>query len=378
MKPAEVLICRATPIAPDPRVEKEARALAAAGYQVTLLGWDMSGEYPSREEKDGIVTYRCQVKAKFGRGLANLAHQLRWQVVLLAWLLRRRRQFAVIHACDFDTVLPALVMRGLFGKKVVYDIFDFYADMLRATPRRVIALIRALDLRLIGWADAVILADDARVQQIAGSHPRRLEIIYNSPEDSPAAAAESQEPPPVNPPGLRIAYVGNIQQEKGLWELLQALRHHPDWEFVLAGFGVDQDRLLQTAGSLPNVTWRGRVPYQQALEINRQADVLIATYDPAIPNNRFASSNKVFEAMMLGKPLIVARQTNMDQVVERLQMGLVVEYGQVPDLEQALARLAADPVLRVQMGKNARRAYESTYGWPRMQARLADLYKQVL
>ena len=38
-----VLILRATPINPDPRVEKIGRALLQAGFSVTALGWDRAG-----------------------------------------------------------------------------------------------------------------------------------------------------------------------------------------------------------------------------------------------------------------------------------------------------------------------------------------------
>ena len=98
---------------------------------------------------------------------------VRWQAGLTRWLMDHRREYDIIHACDFDTILPALWCRQ-WGKVVIYDIFDFYADHLRATPEWVKFLIRRLDLALIHQADAVILADDSRKEQIVGAAPRRL------------------------------------------------------------------------------------------------------------------------------------------------------------------------------------------------------------
>ena len=34
---------------PDPRVLKEARSLAEAGYEVTVIAWDREGKYPAAE-----------------------------------------------------------------------------------------------------------------------------------------------------------------------------------------------------------------------------------------------------------------------------------------------------------------------------------------
>lgn len=69
-----------------------------------------------------------------------------------------------------------------FRKKVVYDVFDFYADMLRNTPALIRWLIGKVDLWAMGIVDAVILTDDARREQIRGASPKRIEVVNNSPE----------------------------------------------------------------------------------------------------------------------------------------------------------------------------------------------------
>lgn len=177
---------------------------------------------------------------------------------------------------------------------------------------------------------------------------------------------------------LRITYVGLLQVERGLMEMLDILNRHPNWHLDLAGFGGDEDRIVSMIKDMPNVTWHGRVSYDLALELSRRADVLFATYDPAIPNHRYSSPNKVFEAMMLGKPIIVAKDTNMDRMIKDANCGIIVDYGDTAMLENALALLNEDPGLRVKLGKNARNAYDEVYSWQKMQIRLKDFYNQVI
>jgi glycosyltransferase involved in cell wall biosynthesis len=367
-----VVICRATPANPDPRVEKIARSLVEAGWAVSVLAWDMDGSLPLEERGDGYIRRRLRVKARFGRGLINLVHQLRWQWALMWWLLKRRRDYDVIHTCDFDTVLPAVLMRRLFAKTVIYDIFDFYADMLRATPGWVVNLLRVLDLRVIGQVDGIILADESRLRQIAGAKPLRCALVYNCLEDNPAWGQTAQ--PALEK--LRISYVGNLQIERGLQELLEVMARRPDFELDLAGFGGDELLILEQAGRLDNVRWHGRVDYGRAMQLNQQAGVLIATYDPKIPNHRYSSPNKVFEAMALGKPVIVASGTNMDGLIEREGCGLVVPYGSAAALEEALDRLQSEAGLAERLGGNARRAFERVYNWREMESRLLALYQE--
>ena len=368
-----VVICRSNPVAPDPRVTKAAAALAAAGYSVGIIGWDRTGKLPREENlHPQIGITRERIVAKYASGIGNLPALLRWQSRLLRLLLKRRKQYDIIHACDFDTILPSLILKTVSGKKVVYDIFDFYADHLRKTPAFLKKMVGWLDRIAINRANAVILADESRKEQIHGTRTRHLEVICNTPEDLAVNLEESR-----NKSAFSIAYVGLLQVERGLLELLQVMEKHPEWKLTLAGFGGDEQRLQKAAARLPNVTWLGRIRYEEALRISAAADALVATYDPSIPNHKYASPNKLYEAMLLSKPIIVARETNMDAIVEQWDMGLVVHYGDIPALESAIATLASDAELRKALGQNARRAYDSDYNWDIMRERLLNLYARV-
>jgi len=374
--PSRILFLRSNPIAPDPRVEKAAAALSKMGYVVTILGWDRTANLTLEGDHKRIPIHRLPIQAKYGTGIRNLPALLRWQWGSLKYLIHHRNDFDILHACDFDTVIPALLMKLLWKKKVVYDIFDFYADHLRSTPDWILKIIAYIDKRCIGWVDGIILVDDARKAQIGGTHPKRIAVIYNTPADDnfrPQTEAEGLENE-----GLRLAYVGLLQVERGIFEILEVLKRHPDWSLDLAGFGGDEDTIKIQAESLENVHWHGRIPYSNALELSHKADVLFATYDPAIPNHRYASPNKVFEAMMLGVPIVVARDTNIDSIIQKFNCGLVVDYGDVNNLEAALTTLANDSALRNRLGQGARQAYKSTYNWTEMAARLQSLYAAIL
>ncbi len=374
MKP-RVLIIRSNSVAPDPHVEKIARTLNKAGYPLAVLGWDRSGRLDREDTSQGFRILRLQIRADYGKGMGNLPQLLHWHLGLAIWLASHCGEYDIIHACDFDTVLPALWCKRMWKKKVVYDIFDFYADHLRRTPQIIKRAIRQIDLRAINRADAVILVDDTRRSQINGSHPEYSEIVYNSPEDTHLPSLHKNDPHPND--SLRLAYIGLLQIERGLLQVLNVLQRHPNWHLDLAGFGGDEELILSLAQKMPNVTWYGRIPYKQALELSQSADVLFATYDPTIPNHRYSSPNKLFEAMMLGLPLVVARQTSMDSLVEKADCGIVIDYGDKSALEDAFRRLAEDPLLRQQLGHNARLAYEEYYSWSIMETRLLSLYQHL-
>ena len=125
--PERIVICRSNPIAPDPRAEKVACTLAEAGYAVTLMGWDRTGQLATSEQRNRMRYRRLPIRAEFARGIHNLPALLRWQFGLLGWLLKHRDEYDLIHACDFDTVLPALIVGRRHQKQVIFVLDRFFA-----------------------------------------------------------------------------------------------------------------------------------------------------------------------------------------------------------------------------------------------------------
>jgi glycosyltransferase involved in cell wall biosynthesis len=258
-------------------------------------------------------------------------------------------------------------MARALHKRLIYDIYDFYADS-HLVPSCLRWLTRNLEFWFIDRADAVIIADESRRVQLEGAKPRRLEVIYNTPE-----VVELRDVTRPHGSGLQIGYVGILSSQRGLTEVLDVLERHPEWNIDLAGYGDPQ--IVRRAEKLPNARFHGTVSYEQALELYARADVMIATYDPAVPNHRFSSPNKLFEAMMLGKPIIVAEGTSMDSVVRRNDLGFVVPYGDMEKLEEALAVIASWNLDKKEhFARRARQVYEQHFSWRLMQERLLQLY----
>ena len=217
-----IVVFRSNHIDPDPRVEKLAHALSKV-YAVHVVGWDRTNALPPKQDRPDFTLELFSYTSSFGSGLKNLFHLLRWQLFLLGWVNSFGRSYEAFHACDFDTVLPALFGRLMYGRKVVYDIFDFYADHIRNTPGWIRSLIRWLDHRAVRLADAVILVTEAQLSQIEGVTPRKLVIVYNTPYEIlalelPQSDARVQ---------LRVAYIGILQVERGLFEMMEVMRRNP-------------------------------------------------------------------------------------------------------------------------------------------------------
>jgi glycosyltransferase involved in cell wall biosynthesis len=363
----KVIILRSNPVSPDPRVEKEARALSLLGYEVVILAWDRTGELPKTTRNSDFVIHRLSAPAPYG-SLKIVFSLVRFNIWLMWRLLTSR--YSYIHACDLDTGFAALLITKLRRKPLVYDMFDCYieanADLLPSFTHK---FVRQLEGFVVSLASATIIVDDARREQIADMKPRKLVVVYNSPEEVPQAQVSEK-----NKEKLNIFYAGVLAKNRGFTYLLKALSEVKDAEVTIAGFGADEAYVMEECSRYSNITFIGKLSYQEVLEKSQQADLLFALYDPAVPNHRYSSPNKLFEAMMLGKPIIVSDKTGMSDKVEEYKNGLVVTYGSTTELTSAVEKLASVEV-REKMSQNGKRAYQEVFSWKIMIDRLRELYQ---
>jgi len=363
-----VFVRSKSPAGMEPRLAKEARTLARAGYEVHAVLWDRERAFPAEETRDGVHVHRYQLPAPEGQ--PDLVRLLpRWWGYAFRRIATLRPH--VVHAVDFDTILPAYVAARFAGAKVVYDIFDFYAEMVTADlSPRFRQVLAKWERAMIDKADLVILPDLRRKIQLGNARPKRLVEIMNVPDGRPVAAGAG------NSSHFVLFYGGMIAKDRGLMDLVVACEA-TGARLIVAGHGPDEASLLNTIETSPASTYLGTIPYEEVLERTATCDVVAALYDPAVPNNRFAAPNKLFEAMMFSKPVLVSEGTAAADIVREVGCGLVVRYGDREALTRALESLMLSPAESDAMGARGRTAFETKYNWNAMEPRLLDSYRDL-
>jgi len=364
---ADILMLLTNGFHPDPRVHKEAVSLTKNGFQVTLVCMDRGGDLPPREVVDGIDVRRVRVGKvrpgeilSVGRALAEFHARAAWEV----WALGGRGRFGAIHCNDFDTVALGLALRLRYGIPVVYDMHDQYSSFFTSPAAR--RVVDSVDARYCRHADATIVVND-RFLSLPYVDARKSTVIMNVPTAEGGGRSEDT--------GEGILCAGNLDRSRDVRYAMGALAA-AGCPIRFAGDGplLDETRARATSG---DIAFLGRIPPKEVIARTQRSRAVLALYDPAYPNNRLASPNKLFDAMKFGKPAVVSDGTVMADIVRRFDCGLAVTYGDAASLALALGTLMDEGAYR-RLCANAFRAFQSDFNWGIMEPRLVSLYTSLL
>ncbi|HXB65170.1 MAG TPA: lysylphosphatidylglycerol synthase domain-containing protein [Solirubrobacteraceae bacterium] len=173
--------------------------------------------------------------------------------------------------------------------------------------------------------------------------------------------------------GLRILFVGQAVERKGLPVLLQAfeaLREHVPATLTLVGASPEEvaPLLLDPRG----VRALGKVDDAEKAAQLRRADVLCA---PSLGGESFGMV--LTEAFAAGTPVVASDIAGYRDVARDGREGLLTPRGDPRALAEALRALALDPARRAQMAAAARERAER-FAWPRVAAEVQEVYEQAL
>lgn len=370
--------------ASDPRMEKEIAALVESGYEVQVVAWDRS----SNGMTDIIVSIKGKkikffligIKGEYGVSSAKTyLGMVFFNLKLLYTLVKKRKEYSIIHACDFDTVIPGFLVAKFLKKKLIYDIFDYYADS-HYMPNVLASIIRKVDTYVINKSNAVIICNEARKKQIVPAKPKQLEVVHNTPQwnenildDLSISRKEKEEV-------VKIVYVGRLEASgRYIKEMVDVIAEDSRFEMHLGGSGPLRDYIEYKSSCSSNITYLGNMVYDKVLQLEASCDVMTAIYDPTLKNHKYAAPNKFYEALMLGKPLVVMQNTGIDISVKEQGLGWVIpEDGDfVVAFKSILNQIYEERLGLVNYREPMKEIYNSSYRWEIMKDRLIHLYEEI-
>jgi len=300
----------------------------------------------------------------------------------MAWLARNRAwldgAIAHVHVARGPSFYrKALLIRTArkMGAKIVLHLHGTHTPEWYAARS---APVQSWIRRQLDGADALVSVNESWLPFYRDLTTSPIRCIHNGVD---LCAFEGTRPTTGQQDGpARVLYLGRIDDAKGSYHLLEAIRQlqqdeGPGLSLCMTGNGeVERARAwARERGIEELVTVTGWLEPREVRAQLDSADMLVL---PSVASESFGLV--LIEAMAACLPVVATRVGGIPEIVEDEHCGILVNPSDPAGLARAIGRLAANPELREQMGTRGRRRVEERFDIQDMAQRTRDLYSELL
>jgi len=292
----------------------------------------------------------------------------------------------VFHFHDPELIPWFFILKAL-GRKVVMDVHENYPAQFKGKkwifqPFRQILSFSILNLEQIASKvfDGIVVVDNPlaeRFRKYSNSNP--IVVANNYPILNKTITSYNLTLEKYT--ASRILFIGGINIARCAEEFIRALENINTIEYeALIGGNENNQEMLSSLSSQKG--WKyakfiGSVPMDEIDLLMLSSSISINLYSN-IPNHRGNRSNRLFEAMAAGLPVIVSNFGEVRDFVDELQCGLAVDPINPVEISEAIKTLLLNPEYAMELGLNGRKAVFKNYRWSSEFNKIDNLYKQIV
>ena len=310
----------------DPRVRREAEALAAKGLEVHVIC--LSEPRNARGEREprhaivnGVQIHRLPVSRRRGGFLRYLYEYL--LVGLLGGLklarLHFRARLDVVHVHNMpDLLVFAAIVPRLGGSKVVLDVHDPMPELYMSWNHRsasvLVRLLRIQEKISYAFAQHIISVNESMRENLhaKGVTNGKIFILNNFPDERLFPVRDTPASWPRSRDRLVVLYCGTVTEHYDLGLAVRAmarLKGEVPIKLRILGEGnrlAEVFKLAATLGVANSVEHVGSVPIERVRGEMRDADVGISCHRAGIFGDLYFST-KIVEYLTQGLPVLSPR-----------------------------------------------------------------------
>jgi glycosyltransferase involved in cell wall biosynthesis len=338
---------------PIPRVIRMMHVMRDLGAECVFVGAFRNAGLPAVDEWDGLPVRRVGRVFPLVNGtrpMTYLGGVMAYWWGALRLLIDQRP--AVIHASDFEAAVPSFIAARWLGVPWIYNIHD-NLSVRYAIPAWARAILNTFESLLVLGSSVTLVPEGFRRELLFPWARSKVRVVRNSPAD-PGYRAPNL---PLRQP-LRVLFAGWLDFDRGLREIV-SLAGAGKIQLVVAGEG--DERVQRLLAETPNVDYRGFCDHNTIMQLTADCDAVAAFYNPRRIINKFAASNKIAEALAIGRPVLINDELMVAPGLMRAGAAIAVPYGAIGEVPSLMIERYGTAAAYEKACVDARTLYESDY-----------------
>ena len=371
----------------EPMLQREAEALAGAGFDVEVLCMRSAGA-PRRSFVNGVRVIRLPTSRGSRSSLGKALSYGRFFLLAAGYLSVQhvRRPYAVVQANSMpDFLVFAALVPKLLGSKIVAKMQEPTPELATTIfgPTLLTGVLARIEQWAIRFADhTVTVTDDLKQRYVErGAAAPRISVVLNC-VDPDTMLPHWSHPPARAESGFTVVCHGTIEDRYGQDTIIGAARllrdEMPDLRIVITGRGsgiAKMVRAIADDGLQDMVRFEGWVSLGRLQEILYSADAGVVA-QKASPYSHLVHTNKMVDYWIFGLPVIASRL----RAVSELYDARFIEYfepGDAAGLAAAIRRLRTDSARRAELAQNGKLA-QLENGWAAQRVAYLSVFDELL
>lgn len=352
---------------PDLRVYKEAKYLEKKGYNIEILCWDRDNRYLDKriEYLNNIKIIRFNEKSQYGSGLKQIFQLMKFKNDCKKYLKSQDFNYDYMHCHDLDGMLVGFLLHK-HGDKIIFDMHEFYNT---GSYSKIFFIVKPVLKYLQHMAYKIIHVNDKQIENISKEDRDKLVYLPNFPEQSKFESIEHKYSE-----DIRITYAGYVRHLIPLTNLIKAANGLEHIKVSIHGIGEIWNQIKDMEKKYKNVIVTGAFNHEEISEFYSESDLIYIVYNKGDKNDESALPTKFFEAIISDIPMIVSKNSLLEDTVKKYDIGFSVDGTDIEDIKNLILKIQKNPKLLNEKRENIKKI-KNKFIWEEIVKNLDIIYQ---
>lgn len=350
------------------------KQLCMLGHEVTILATTF--EY-NKEDTDKINNLKMvPIEYMFNAALFIYSPKMK------KWLKKHIQEYDIIHLHELRSYQNNIIIKYAKKFNIPY-ILQPHASTPKHVDKKLIKEIYDVIYgnNIMKNASATIAVSNEEAYYDKKMHAKQVEVIYNGMnlEKFETLPQKGHFKEKYSIDSKYLLYLGRIDKLKGINHIIEAFNILPEkydeYKLVIIGkltpYKQQLDKLIEEYNLKNRVIFTDFIPEEDKKSAYYDAELFInpVKYMGGV-------SITVFESLLSKTPVIVTPEAG--EIIEKIDAGIVVEYGNITEISNAIIQLLEDENLKNKQIENACKYINNNLSWTSVTEKIIEIYKKCI